>query len=328
MLIVIFVWCIWALFMAENNYWYLFQDNWFMSVTMALGSFIAGSTCMGGGAIAFPVMTLGFGMDAQLARDFSLMIQSVGMVSASLIIIYLRIAVEWRAIMYASIGGVFGVITGIDLVSPELASAYTKIFFVSFWLGFSTVLFLINRNRARMVCTNIRNIDIGDRFLLLVTGFLGGIVSGLTGSGLDIVTFAILVLVFSLHEKVATPSSVILMAINSVAGFFWREGFDGGTMAGAWNYWWVCVPVVVVGAPLGVRFIRNRSRHFIAGFLYYVIIIQYLLALFIIPQTPGLLLFNAIVVVAATVFFRAVAYYGNIRLKKLRATLKLEEEFG
>ena len=50
---------------------------------MCLGSFIAGATSEGGGAIAYPVMTLGPWKIAPLiARDFSLMIQSIGMIAA------------------------------------------------------------------------------------------------------------------------------------------------------------------------------------------------------------------------------------------------------
>lgn len=58
-------------------------ENYFMSLTMCLGSFIAGATSEGGGAIAYPVMTLGPWKIAPLiARDFSLMIQSIGMIAA------------------------------------------------------------------------------------------------------------------------------------------------------------------------------------------------------------------------------------------------------
>jgi uncharacterized membrane protein YfcA len=41
-----------------------------MSVTMAFGSFIAGATSEGGGAVAFPVMTLLFNIAPSIARDF------------------------------------------------------------------------------------------------------------------------------------------------------------------------------------------------------------------------------------------------------------------
>ena len=38
----------------------------------------AGMTSEGGGAVAFPVMTLALGIKPSVARDFSLMIQSCG----------------------------------------------------------------------------------------------------------------------------------------------------------------------------------------------------------------------------------------------------------
>lgn len=49
-----------------------------MPVTMLLGSFVAGITSEGSGAVAFPVMTLALHLNPQVARDFSIMIQSVG----------------------------------------------------------------------------------------------------------------------------------------------------------------------------------------------------------------------------------------------------------
>ena len=313
LLIIALVWGTWAVLMEHGDRWQLFTEYWFMSATMALGSFIAGATSEGGGAVAFPIMTLGFGMEPNVARDFSLMIQSVGMVAAALVIVFLRIAVEWRAILCAGLGGALGVILGLEWIAPLLSASLTKVFFVSFWLGFGAALYWINRDRAREVCIRITAFGPGSAALLFAVGIAGGIVSGLTGSGLDIVTFAVLVLFFSLNEKVATPTSVILMATNTVVGFAWRETIGGGVAADAWNYWWVCVPVVVVGAPFGARFIRDRSRHFVAGILYCSIIAQYIWALVVIPQSPLLLLFNTLVVAVATLFFWMLKRYGNRR---------------
>ena len=58
------------LLMFQGERFGLFTDNWFMSVTMAVGSFIAGATSEGGGAVAFPVMTLGFKIPPH-RQDFS-----------------------------------------------------------------------------------------------------------------------------------------------------------------------------------------------------------------------------------------------------------------
>jgi hypothetical protein len=49
-----------------------------MTITMAFGSFIGGATAEGGGAVAFPVMTLVLHLSPAVARDFSFMIQCCG----------------------------------------------------------------------------------------------------------------------------------------------------------------------------------------------------------------------------------------------------------
>ncbi len=49
-----------------------------MSLTMIFGSMVAGATSEGGGAVAFPVMTLALKVPPSVARDFSLMCQSFG----------------------------------------------------------------------------------------------------------------------------------------------------------------------------------------------------------------------------------------------------------
>ena len=74
------------------------------------------------------------------------------------------------------------------------------------------------------------------------------------------------------------------MASNSVVGFLWRlaGGGGGAITTEIWNYWWVCVPVVAVGAPLGARFISNRGHLFVVRLLLVVIVAQFLGALLII----------------------------------------------
>ncbi len=131
------------------------------------------------------------------------------------------------------------------------------------------------------------------------------------GSGVDIMTFSALVLAFRVSEKVATPSSVVLMASISVWGVLWQGAVRGQIQPDAWDYWLVCLPVVIIGAPLGARFIKNRSRLFVARLLYLSIAIQYGGALLVIPQTVSLLLFNAGVVAIGLVLFRSLDRFGE-----------------
>jgi len=109
----------------------LFVENWFMSVTMAFGSFVAGSTSQGGGAVAFTVMTLGFNIDPKGARDFSMMIQYIGMTSATVAILWRRIPIEKTALLVAGFAGAAGIILGLEVVQFWFKSTPTKVFFVS-----------------------------------------------------------------------------------------------------------------------------------------------------------------------------------------------------
>ncbi len=308
------VWAGWLVLMISGDHWRFFKTDWFMSVTMAFGSFIAGATSEGGGAVAFPVMTLLFGIKPHIARDFSLMIQSVGMMAATFTIICLKIPVEWRAILYAGIGGVIGVAIGIDVISPLMSPAYTKIFFTSTWLSFAAALYWINRYHDREVHIAIANFAPKHIIVLIVIGVIGGAVSGITGSGLDIVTFSLLVLSYRINEKIATPTSVVLMGMNALAGFIWKEGFSGGMAADAWQYWYVCIPIVVLGAPAGAWFIKNRSRLFIAGFLYFSVVVQYIAALIILPINSRLIIFSLSVLAIGVLFFHQMSRFGERRL--------------
>lgn len=311
------VWVVWGAWMQSQGLWHLFSTKWYMSLTMAVGSFIAGATSEGGGAVAFPVMTLLFKIPPTVARDFSLMIQSVGMVAAAALIIVARIPVEWRAIKYSGLGGVFGIVFGLEVISPLLSPPFTKTFFVALWLSFALGLYWMNRDRDREVYGRIPGFSRNHGILLFIVGLVGGTVSGIAGSGLDIVTFSVLVLVFSVHEGIATPTSVVLMATNTVVGFLWREGFGGGVADAAWEYWYVCIPIVVVGAPLGARFIRNRSRMFVVAILYVSIGLQYVGALLILEQSPALLAFNVVVVAIGSFLFWRLALVGRARAAEL-----------
>ena len=306
--VALLVWALWLPAMVSGDRWNLFETGWFMSVTMMLGSFIAGATSEGGGAVAFPVMTLFFDIAPSVARDFSLMIQSVGMSAAAIAIFATRIPVERRALVFGSLGGATGIILGLEFVAPHLQPKFSKMTFLSVWLAFAFALYWINRHRDREVRTHIEHFGMRHAVLLFGTGALGGVVSAITGSGLDILTFSLLVLRFRISESVATPTSVVLMGINACVGFAWKGGIQSDMATEAWNYWWVCVPIVVVGAPMGARFIRNKSRLFVAGILYVSIAIQFIAGLIIIDQTLPLLAYSATVFgLGLLLFFRMAA---------------------
>jgi hypothetical protein len=178
------------------------------------------------------------------------------------------------------------------------------------WLSFATALWWLNRQQNRIVATRIETFNYRDAIVLFAVGIAGGIVTSMTGSGLDIMTFTLLTLFFRISEKIATPTSVVLMASNALVGAIY-SGAQGQLATEAINYWYVCVPVVVVGAPIGAYFIHQRTRQFIARLLYLSIIIQFVGALWIVPQSPGLLLFSAATAILGMAIFARMAIAGE-----------------
>ncbi|MCF6203824.1 MAG: sulfite exporter TauE/SafE family protein [Methylococcaceae bacterium] len=263
---------------------------------MIFGSFIAGATSEGGGAIAFPIFTKVLHILPFDAKVFSLAIQSIGMLAASLTIIVMRVTVEWRFILWASLGGIFGVTAGSLLITPLLSSALIKMLFTAMVSSFALTLLLINW-RPRVYNKYMPMMTHSEKQIVLVTGFFGGIMTGLVGTGIDIICFSVMVLLFRLPEKISTPSSVILMAINAWVGFalhvFVLDGFTDIVK----DYWLAAIPVVVVGAPLGAFFCTRLNNRTIASIVIGLILVELISSLYLIPLTREIISISSLVFV-------------------------------
>jgi uncharacterized protein len=291
LMLIAVVWSLWRL-AAGPNPLAIVAAHWPISVTMIFGSLVAGSTSEGGGVVAFPVLTKLLHIAPTDAKVFSLAIQSVGMTSATIVIILSRIAVEWRVICWATLGGIPGIVLGSALLAPQLPSDAIKLAFTVMVSSFAIALYLVNRvDRA---CYEwIPKVGVREKSLLLAAGFLGGILSGLVGSGIDIVCFSLMVLLFRLSVKVATPTSVVLMALSAVVGFCLHYFFIGGFTETVRNYWLAAVPVVVIGAPAGALICARLNNKTIANVLIGLIGIELVSTLWIIPLNERLLLTGA-----------------------------------
>ena len=122
------VWVLWLVGMTAGGHWSLFADRFFMSITMLFGSFVAGATSEGGGAVAFPVMTLVFGISPQVARDFSLVIQSVGMTAAAIAIFRMRAPIVKAPLIYSGLGGVIGIVLSLSLLDGKIPRPISRSF--------------------------------------------------------------------------------------------------------------------------------------------------------------------------------------------------------
>lgn len=299
----------WTVYMSVTQSWFLFKENWFMTVTMVVGSFIAGASSEGGGAIAYPAMTLLFNIGPDVARNFSFAIQSFGMSFAAIWIFLSKIKIEKNYLLIAGIGGAAGILLGTYYIVPLIKPSYAKMMFVSFWLSFGMALYVVNFIRKRESKDQLPILTLYQKSELLVIGVIGGIFSSVFGNGIDICTFAFVVLKYGLSEKVATPTSVILMASNAIVGAILHIFVLGTMQAEAVNYLLVCLPVVIFGAPLGAFVINQIGRKSIAVLLITIIVAQFISALAIIQPSILLITFSlGIFLIGVIIFFLLTSF--------------------
>lgn len=280
--IALIVWTVWLTKLGVYEALSYIYNYWEISLTMLFGSIIAGGTSLGGGAVAFPVFTKLLEINPHDAKVFSLAIQSVGMTAAALVICASGIEIEKRVIFWTSLSGALGVVLGLRWISPLLPPDAIRIYFSLILTSLAITLLAINRG-WRKYHLSIPIWTVREKLLLLIVGFLGGIVSGLVGNGIDIFVFAVMVLLFRINEKVATSTSVIVMAINALVGFVYQIFGIQDFTESVQSYWLAAIPIVVVGAPMGAILCSQLHRQTIKQILISLILIELVTSLLLIP---------------------------------------------
>ena len=297
----------WFWYMLQNDSFEIYTRQWATVITMIFGSFIAGASPEGSAAVAYPIFTLILKIDPPVARNFAFAIQSIGMTSASLLIIGMRLKVDWNYIIFVTIGGVFGLFLGTYYVVPYISPVQAKLFFVSLYLSFGIALWLQNRRPQREVFDKIENFKNSDKGRLIVFGLVGGIISSIFGTGINIFTFCLMTIYYRVSEKVATPSSVIIMTIETILGLFIHTQLINDFQPEAFEIWLACVPFVAVFAPLGAFVISKMPRKGIATILYWILIIQFFGAIIVIKPSLIQLSICGIILISGVGIFSYLA---------------------
>lgn len=230
-----------------------------MAVAMAVGSYAAGSTPMGGGTVGFPILVLLFDQPAQLGRDFSLAVQAIGMTSAAIFILARRQPLAVPMLKGAIAGATLGVPLGIFFVAPAVPPLWIKLIFAVVWGSFG----VLHLWRVHEISSHKRIAGISDRWDtwagLLIGLLAGASVVAVSGVGIDMILYTVLVLVCRADLKISIPSSVIIMAYSSVIGILTKMFFTG-VEPGVFGNWIAAAPVVALGAPLGAFIVSLIGR--------------------------------------------------------------------
>lgn len=250
---------VWLWLVLGLGHWPAAREHWPIALAMALGSYAAGATPMGGGTVGFPVLVLLFEMPASLGRDFSFAVQSIGMTSASIFILSRRQPLAWSVLKGAMLGAVVGTPIGILFIAPYIPELWIKLVFAVVWASFGLLhLYRINEiaGRSGMIEFN----ESWDLRLGLLLGLVASAaIVSVTGVGIDMVVYAALVLLCRADLKIAIPTSVIIMAFASVYGVAIKS-VTTGMQAGVFENWLAAAPVVALGAPLGVFIVALIDR--------------------------------------------------------------------
>ena len=301
-------------------------SKWPVAATMVFGSLVGGGTSEGGGAVAFPVFTKLLHIPPNEARVFAFAIQSIGMGAASLSILYLKIPIERRVLPWAGSAGVLGMVFSTYAIVPYVPAPLVKIAFTVMVSSLAVALLVLNHKETDFRNELIPVFGGREKLLLFLAGLLGGMMSGLVGCGENIVTFMLMVLLFRLSEKVATPTTVILMTIVTLAGFalhvFGVRDFPPHVQA----YWLAAVPIVAVGAPLGAFLCSLMTRRTIANILIFLIAIEFISTVVLIPMSRAV----AITAAATLVVFgllnwlmSRIDYYRASRWERTEAKVEV-----
>jgi uncharacterized membrane protein YfcA len=223
--------------------------HWFYPAVMVLGAFVAGLTPEGGGAVAFPVLSVFFNIDRVLARDFSLMIQSIGMTSASIFILTHRNTTlrTFKPMLVFIPVAFIGFVLGMHTLQG-LPVYIIQALFLSLISTFAVAYVYSSHRGSR---TDLSLTGWKDGIFLAVILLLGGMCASLFGTGADIILYTLAVTRFGLKEKIATHMSIILMAAISVLGYAYRHFIDAGISEYQVRTWLCAYPVVLVMAPFG-----------------------------------------------------------------------------
>ena len=256
---------VWTMIVATRGLWPDVVAHWPIALSMAFGSYIAGSTPMGGGTVGFPVLVLLFDLPASLGRNFGLAVQSIGMTSATIYILSARRRVDWALLKPSLLGSLIATPLSAAFIAPYAPDLWVKMLFAIIWASFGVLHFM--RLKDIMAPEGLRApAPALDGPIGFFIGALGGVVASITGVGIDMIFYAVLVLFYRGDIKIAIPSSVILMAATSIVGIASNLALGAVNPARyavdpeVFYNWLAAAPVVALGAPFGAIIVNLLPR--------------------------------------------------------------------
>jgi uncharacterized membrane protein YfcA len=275
--------------------------QWPMALVMILGSLVAGSTPMGGGAVAFPFLVLWLKLPPDTGRNFSLTIQALGMTSAMIFILCRRVPILGRVLLWTMAGAAAGMLIGTVGIAPYLAANFVKLIFACVWMSFGILTVIRNREFCSMTGVLPMNGGAAMRTGLLV-GLAGGIIASIIGVGVEMALYTVLVLLYRCDLKIAVPTAVSAMAVTSVMGLGMHIAI-GDITRDVVTKFLAAGPIVIFGAPIGTYILSVIPRIKALYFISILCVLQFVWTLSSLERSRTEWLFIAVVIVLVGLVF-------------------------
>lgn len=303
----------WFWYMGNNNLYHILEEHIYVMITMVFGSFIAGSSPEGSASIAYPIFTLYLDVAPETARNFAFAIQSVGMTAASIYIWNKKLPFDRNYVKYVTLGGVFGLILGTFFLAPYIQAKIAKLSFVSIWLSFGMILYYLHLVGSKNTMSKIASLQVADTLILLMLGLIGGFISSIFGTGINIFSFCFVVIYYGMDEKIAAKSSIIIMTIETILGFALHALILKDMNEISYQMWLSCIPIVIFFAPLGTYVLSKISNKTFANFLYFIFLVQYVGAIYVIKPNLYLMAISVAIIILSIFVFYQIYKYRKVR---------------
>ena len=247
--------------------------GYFMALLIGISLGLFGG---GGSILAVPVLAYLFYLDEKSATAYSLFIVGfaalVGGINQNR-----NNNVDWRTAIVFGIPSLIGVWIVRHYVIPVLPDTlfYIGDFSITRRMGmFGVFIVLMFAAAYSMLNNSVKNKESGDvnynYTLILIEGLVIGALTGLVGAGGGFIIIPALVLLTNLDIKKAIGTSLVIIAIKSILGFFLGDAL---IMSVDWNFLIVFTTLTIMGIFLGIyigKFIDGNKLK--KGFGYFVLL--------------------------------------------------------
>ncbi len=235
--------------------------------------FLLGSIGAGGSMLAIPVLVYVFLIDIETASAYSLFLVGLSSITGT-VLKYREQLVSLRTVIQFGVPSVVGAFISrnwIILYIPDVVIDDNGISFFKEDLLLALLAVLALASSITMLLKKRTNDRIQDPnvFMLMVTGTFTGLVTGLVGAGGGFLIVPALILFAALSFSLATGTSLVIIALNSLFGFC-------GDMLNRlieWPFLIALAVLVITGLLLGYCWHKNVQKFLSErGFAWFVLL--------------------------------------------------------